>query len=421
MSQISEILYEANPWWRKTLRLEYKDREIYGQMKKFLNSRQILAFTGLRRVGKTTMLLKIVEDSINEGMDPTDIVFFSFDEQRDSDIRTVIGEYEKLFGKDISIGKHLLVLDEIQKLQGWEDKLKWVYDTYSTTTKILISGSESLFIRKKSKETLAGRLFEFKINTLSFREFLLFKGQKIEPTGLYERDLSRMLNEFIHTQGFPELVGITDQNYIKKYITEGIVEKILYKEIPELFDIRNTEALNAILKILMDEPGQILEHVKLSRDLNISRYSVSKYLEYLENAFLVRKLYNYSKNARKSERSLRKYYPTIISTELAFKEDDLYKSRVFEWLMVNQLDAKFFWRDSHGHEVDMVFENGPHPVEIKYGRANLDGLVAFMEKFNVKEGHIISEQTENRRSFDRKSISTVRATKALLNKTVVSW
>ena len=415
MTQISDILYEGNPWWRGAFNPEYKERSVYAQVKKFMDSKQILAFTGLRRVGKTTMLLKIIKDKISNGLDPQNVIFFSFDEQRNVDIRDVIKEYEHLLNRDITSGEHLLVLDEIQKLGGWEDKLKWIYDVYSKNTKILISGSESLFIKKKSKETLAGRLFEFKIETLSFKEFLSFKGQKTEPIGLYERDISRLLDEFAQIQGFPELVGIKDQAQIKKYITEGIVDKILYKDIPEIFDVRNTEALGSILRILMEEPGQLIEHLTLSKELNISRYSVSKYLEYLESSFLVRKLYNYSKNVRKSERSLRKYYPAVISTELAFKHDDFYKSKVFEWLIVNQLNAEFFWRDQYQHEVDIVLKDKAVPAEIKYGKIDIKGTIAFMKKFSAKSGYIITKNTEGIRSASDKKIYLVPAYKFLLN------
>ncbi len=414
MAQISDILKEANPWWKGQFKVEYKERFIYKEVKKFLGSRLIIAFTGLRRIGKTTMLLKIIEDKINEGFDPSNIVFFPFDEQSNIDIRDIITEYEKLFEKNISSGKYILILDEIQKLDGWESKLKWFYDVYSKNTKIFISGSESLFIRRKSKETLAGRLFEFKMTTLTFKEFATFKGQKIYPIGLYTKELSILLWEFIRCQGFPELVGVDEQNYIKKYITEGIVEKVVYRDIPEIFGVRDTSSLNSILRILMEEPGQLIENQKLAKELKISRYSVSKYFEYLEESFLVRKLYNYSRNGRKSERALRKYYPTVISVELAFKSDDLYKSRIFEWFVVNQLNSNFFWRDQYKNEVDIVIKENQIPIEIKYGKIEEKGLISFMDKFNVARGYIISLDLEEERQRDGKLIKIIPAHKFLL-------
>jgi len=66
-------------------------------------------------------------------------------------------------------GKYLLLLDEIQKVSNCDDQLKRIYDVSRKNIKIIVSGSESLLIRKKSKETLAGRMFDFKVEPLSFK------------------------------------------------------------------------------------------------------------------------------------------------------------------------------------------------------------------------------------------------------------
>jgi predicted AAA+ superfamily ATPase len=86
----------------------------------------------------------------------------------------------------------------------------------------------------------------------------------------------------------------------------------------------------------LEEPGQLVELSELG-ELRVSRQTVSSYLSYLEQSFLVRKLYNYSTGRRKVERKLKRYYTTIISVDLLFNEDDLSKSRVFEWAMISQM------------------------------------------------------------------------------------
>ena len=143
MSSIKEILIELNPWWKGKFRLDYKDREILEQIQKFLGLRQILAFTGLRRIGKTILMLKIVVDSIQSGFSPQNIVYFSFDEFRETNIRDVIKTVEMMMNKDFKDGKHLLLLDEIQKLDGWEDQLKGIYDSFGQNLKIIISSNIS--------------------------------------------------------------------------------------------------------------------------------------------------------------------------------------------------------------------------------------------------------------------------------------
>lgn len=415
MAKIRDVLKLSNPWWTENFKVEFKEREIYKEIQKFMSLPQIIALTGLRRVGKTTLMFKLAEDRIRKGFDPKNIIYFSFDEFREIEIRDVMNAYEELVEKDFKEGKYLLLLDEIQKLGNWDDQLKRTYDLFGKNIKIIVSGSESLLIRKKSKETLAGRMFDFKVEPLSFKEFLRFKGTNFEPVGLYEKELFQQFKEFCVTLGFPELVGIREKDVIKKYAVESIVERVLYRDMPRLFKIRDISVIESLLDMFMEEPGQLVEISSLAKELKISRQTLSNYLTYLEESFLIRKLYNFSRNRRKVERKLKKYYPTVISVDVLFNEDDLSKSKVLEWLVVNQLKAEFFWRDPYKNEVDVVLPNKKlTPAEIKYGKISFEGLLAFMNKFKVSQGYVISLSQEREQEIAEKKISVLPAYKFLL-------
>lgn len=415
MAKIRDVLKLSNPWWTENFKVEFKEREIYKEIQKFMSLPQIIALTGLRRVGKTTLMFKLAEDRIRTGFDPKNIIYFSFDEFREIEIRDVMNAYEEVVEKDFKEGKYLLLLDEIQKLGNWDDQLKRTYDLFGKNIKIIVSGSESLLIRKKSKETLAGRMFDFKVEPLSFKEFLRFKGTNFEPVGLYEKELFQQFKEFCVTLGFPELVGIREKDVIKKYAVESIVERVLYRDMPRLFKIRDISVIESLLDMFMEEPGQLVEISSLAKELKISRQTLSNYLTYLEESFLIRKLYNFSRSRRKVERKLKKYYPTVISVDVLFNEDDLSKSKVLEWLVVNQLKAEFFWRDPYKNEVDVVLPNKKlTPAEIKYGKISFEGLLAFMNKFKVSKGYVISLSQEREQEIAEKKISVLPAYKFLL-------
>jgi len=417
MAQIKEILVESNKWWKAPFAIEYKEREIYSQITKFLSLPQIIALTGLRRVGKTTLMFKILQDYIKKGFDPKNIIYFSFDEFRETDIREILGEYEKIMKKNFENEKYLLFLDEIQKLENWEEKLKRIYDTHGKNIKIIISGSESLFIKRKSKETLAGRIFEFKIEPLSFKEFLRFKGGNFKPIELYEKELSKLFQEYILMQGFPELINIKEREIIRKYVKESIIEKVIYRDIPRLFKIKDVSILESILNIIMEEPGQIIELSDLAKDLHISRQTLSTYIRYLEESFLIRKLYNYSRSRRKIERKLKKYYPAILSIDLLSKDDAISQSKAFEGFLVNQLNAEFFWRDPYKNEVDIISVTQKIiPIEIKYGKIETKNLLKFMQKFHINEGYVVSLIQEKKYKVDGKTVEIVPAYKFLLQK-----
>jgi len=412
---INEELRDFNPWWTEKFELKVKDREIYKQIMKFLSLPQIIAFTGLRRVGKTTLMKKIIVDYLKEGFESKNIIYFSFDEFRNTSLKEILKNYEELFSKEIKNQKSLFLFDEIQKIEDWENQIKVIYDLYKDKMKIIISGSESLFIKKRSKESLAGRIFEFRVTPLSFREFLEFNEKKFDNLKLHEKEILMLFNEFIYSQGFPELIGVKENDIITKYLKEGIVDKVLYKDIPELFKIKDISVLSSILKIFMEEPGQIIELADLASELKISRQTLALYLRYLEDSYLIRKIYNFSKNKRKIEKKLKRYYPSIISPALLFKKDDLYKSKVFECFLVNQLNAEFFWRDKLKNEVDIILAKEKIiPIEIKYGKIEVKGLSAFMDKFKIHESYIISLNKEEKIKIDNKKIDVIPAYKFLL-------
>lgn len=416
MPNIRDILIESNPWWKEPVMLEYKERDLHRHLKKYLPLPQIIALTGLRRVGKTTLLLKILQDSIAQGQDPHNLLYFSFDEFETVDIRDIIAEYEHTMKKDIASGKYLFFFDEVQKLDNWEAQIKRLYDTHKTTVKLFISGSELLFIHKKSKETLAGRLFEFVLNPLTFPEFLVFKNISYDNIDLHAKELEILFAHYVRTQGFPELINTTEKEIIKKYIKESILEKIIYRDIPHLVRLRDPAILASLLTIFTEEPGQLVELATLANELQISRQTLAQYLRYLEQAFLIRKLYNYSHNRRKIERKLKKYYPTVLSVDLLFKEDSNSQSKVLEWLAVNQLQAEYFWRDSYKNEVDIidVKEKKTVPYEVKQGKIETKSLLRFMDLYHIDDGCIITSSKEDRYQFEGKNIRSIPLYKLLL-------
>ncbi|MBS3140675.1 ATP-binding protein [Candidatus Woesearchaeota archaeon] len=416
IEEVKKALIESNPWWKQKFDINYKDREIYLELSKYLDAKQIIALTGLRRVGKTTIMLKIVKDKINNGFDAGNIIYFSFDNFRDLGISELIEIYSENFEKDLTKQKFIFLLDEVQKVENWEEQIKRIYDLHFNF-KIIVSGSESLFIRKKSRESLAGRMFEFKIENLSFKEFLSFKGKELKPLNLYEKELSFLFEEFMFQGGFPELVDIENKDFIKNYIRETVVEKILFRDIPLMFPIKDISVLESLFKIISSNPGQIIEMNKLAAEVGISRRVVSLYLGYLENSFLIKKIFNFSKNQRKTVKKLKKYYPAIPALGFMYGNEDI-KPKIFENVLVLQTRANFFWRDAYKNEVDIVIEDKKIlPIEVKYGEIkDLNGLLKFMKIFNINQGLVISKKEESKQKFDNKEVLIVPAWKWLLEK-----
>jgi len=390
---IKKIIKEYNVWWIEEFEYkEYKDRYIYQKIKDFLKHRQIIALTGLRRVGKTSLILKIIENKLKEGFKKDRIFYFSFDEFYDIRIREIIEIYEELTMNNLKDGEFIFLFDEIQKVSDWQEQIKRLYDVYPKI-KFIISGSESLFIKKKSKENLGGRIFEFKVNPLSFKEYLSFIGRKYNSLELNIDKIKKDFFGYLFTNGFPETID-KDRKFILKYLKENVIEKIIESDMPKVFGIKNIDDVRTIFNIIYNDPGEIIDIQDLSREIGIDRNMLSNILEYLEQSYLIKKLYNFSRNARKTERKLKRYYPTIINPYLI---DDNFP-KVFENFVVLFFNAEFFWRDSYKNEVDIVHRKVKGKkieitgIEVKSGKIKKEDMVSinnFKRKFDA-EVEIIS-------------------------------
>lgn len=378
-----------NQFWNAPLKLEYKDREVYGKLKKYIKERQIVSLCGLRRVGKTMILKKIIQDLLKEN-EPDTILYFSFDDFDDIELYDVLDVFQEIHKKE----PKFLIFDEVQKLPNWAGKVKILYDTGKY--KIFVSGSESLFLRKGTHESLAGRIYEFEVKKLSFSEYLDFVGKsetKKNPR-LYDIELKMELGNYLLCGGFPELIGNYDKELTRHYLKTTIVEKIVFKDMAKIYPIENTAQLTKILDILIDNPGMIVDFSSLSQELGISRQTLSKYFEYLEMAHLVVKLYNFSRNRITSEKSLKKFYPTFLSPVL-LEESEERMGKLIETICVLATDAKFFWRDKYKDEVDIILQKNKEliPVEIKYRNkpSQNKGLPKFLKKYKCKEAMIVTK------------------------------
>ena len=392
--KVKRALREFNPFWTSPIRIEYRDRTVYERLKRFIKEPQIISLCGLRRVGKTTLLQKIIQDILEENA-PDSVLYFSFDDFQDLELFDVLDSFREIHKKE----PRFLFFDEVQKLPNWAEKVKILYDTKKY--KIFVSGSESLFLRRGAGESLAGRIYEFEIKKLSFMEYLGFVGKTkmAEKPQLYEVELKIELWNYLLSGGFPELIGKEDKAMIKQYVKSTIIEKIVFKDMAKMYPIENPAELIRILDIIVDNPGMIVDFSSLSQELGIWRQTLSKYFEYLEMAHLVVKLYNFSRNRITSEKSLKRFYPTFLTPVLT-EDSEERTGKLMETACVIATDAKFFWRDKYKDEVDIVLQKGRDivPIEIKYRNqpSQNRGMEKFQKKYKCKEAFIVTKDARRK-------------------------
>lgn len=225
-----EELERFNPWWKTgSVREEWVKgyrRKLYFEIEKYVEKKQVVLIWGLRRAGKTTILFQIIQNLLGS-IKPRNILYFSFDEIA-FDLKDVLESYQKFILNRTfeETGEKLYVfLDEIQKVKDWENKLKIYYDLYPNI-KFFISGSASVRLRKRSRESLAGRILDFLLKPLSFEEFLEMNGRDLkkikENPELWKRDILPLFYRYIKYGMFPELVNEDDEDFARKYILNNV-------------------------------------------------------------------------------------------------------------------------------------------------------------------------------------------------------
>jgi len=312
-----------------------------------------------------------------------------------------------------------IFLDEIQKLKNWQNQIKYYYDNYKNT-KFFVSGSSSLFIKKQTQESLAGRTYEFILEPLSFEEFLIFRNRDdlLKKPSLLQDSIK---NEFLRYQRrqFIEIVNETKERTAK--YTKSIVEKIVYQDIPKIFPIDQEELLIRILKIVASNPGLMSNYESLSQELGINRVTISNYFFYLEESFLVKKLYNFSKNMLTSEKKMKKFYLTSTSF-FPFLNDGIDEAKLIENLIVIATNAHFFWRTPQHYEVDIVLNKKGKitPIEVKYrkhiAKKDLKNLIRFCKKFSLTNAIVITKDRLKQERIGKIKIKFIPAWRFLLKK-----
>jgi len=426
---ITRLIYEYNPHLRGgTIGVPPYRRDLYTAIDKWREKKQAIAIVGLRRTGKTTLMRQMMQEM------GKDAAFFSFDEE-ETQKKDVLS-----FVLDFCISNfhsRTIFLDEIHYIGDWEGILKRYYDQKGT--KFIVSGSESLEL-SKAKATLAGRLVTFQLEPLSFREYLQLKGHPpIGPVparddwaalqALYHRTLTekeyfeREFLQYLFKGAFPELCDEEDSTVIRKYIYELVVKKIIYRDIPAIYEIRRRDLLFDLFFYCCNNSSNLFEVKNLCSTLNANYETVTNYLFYLRSAFLITVAESYTGSTASRLRRNKKIYvvhPAIAFALMGF-DFTMLVEKILGPYVETVFAGKYFWRDKQKNEVDVVLDTKPLlPVEVKFqghiAPSDLKGLRTFMATHKVDRGILVTKNTFQKITKDEKEIFMIPAWMFLLVK-----
>lgn len=310
---MEEILYQYNPWWEELIfneeiipRKRYLDRLI-----KYLDNKQIISLTGLRRVGKTTLMKLIIKELLRRGTSSKFILYISLDDYlfHQKNIIEIINEYRKLHKLKIE-EKIYLFLDEVTYKDNFHIQLKNIYD--SQNTKIFAASSSTSMLRDK-KASLTGRAITLEIKPLDLEEYLFFKGITVKKRDkqLYK---SYFL-DYIKDGGMPENVLNPNREYLMT-----LVDDIIQKDITAFHGLKNHQILRDYFLLLMERSGKQLSINKIAKILSISPDTSKRYLSYFESTYLIHLLPRWGKTNQKLL-SAKKIYASDLGIKHLFMGD----------------------------------------------------------------------------------------------------
>jgi len=377
-----------------------KKRFLFDELYKHLNHKNALIITGMRQVGKTTLMKQVFESVKGPKLwydfeNPLDMLHF---ENIDYD-----AIYELLTSESGSAKERLFVfIDEIQNYPEITKIIKYHIDKYNV--KYIVTGSSNYYLKNLFPESLSGRKFLFIMQPLSFNEYLFFndkiekpdKKDKINFKSVYTlldyKKYEVEYSKYLEFGGFPEVV-ITRENDLKRLILQNIFASFFEKDIKILSDMKDIREIRDLILMLVPRTGNILDVTKLSNELGINRVKVYNYLELLQGTFFLKLVPKYSKSIDRTVAGGRKVY--FSDTGLLNIIGKVNEGQLFENAVANQLSFYgdlFYYNKRNITEIDFVLNKEiALEVKLKASISDLNKLVKNAAGLGIKEYYLISK------------------------------
>lgn len=324
----------------------------------------IKVITGVRRSGKSTLLLMFKNYLLDNNIDEKNIIHINFESAMYDDIKDYKDLYNEIKNK-ISNEKMYILLDEVQNVDKWEKAINSLNIDFNVD--IYITGSNAYLLSSELATLLSGRYIEIKMYPLSFKEFLKFNNYD-------ETNLEDKFNEYLKYGGLPAITQIKDKNNLIMSYLNDIYNTIVKKDIIERNNIKDIALLENIVKYISSNIGSSISANKISDYLNSNKLvekanhqTIDNYLKMLENAFIVYKADRSDIRSKALLKTLGKYYIAdtgLRNIVLGFRNID--EGHLLENVVYLELLRRGY-RVNIGktldYEVDFVAEN---TEELKY-------------------------------------------------------
>lgn len=324
----------------------------------------IKVITGVRRSGKSYLLLMIRDQLLKRGISEKQIIYLNFENPEYFDLLDYRKLYEYLKKKVDKSKKTYFFFDEIQEVHEWQKLINGLRVAFDSD--IYITGSNASLLSGELASYLTGRYVKIPVLPLTFREYLKFKN--------YEQDdPARHFNDYLEYGGFPSVV-LQDNNQLKRDVLSGIYNSILLRDVAGRATIKNTEVLERVGLFLLGNAGQLISINKIANTLRSSGFKISNntieaYLNLLQDAFLFYKVPRYDIRGKELLKGQGKFY----AVDLGFVRSQLRRERINRGSKIENLvylellsrDYEVFVGKYDTKEIDFVAKNDSDTLYIQ--------------------------------------------------------
>jgi predicted AAA+ superfamily ATPase len=357
--------------------------------------------SGIRRCGKSTLMYQIIKKFFRN------VAYFNFEDSRVFGFE--VGDFQKL-DEIIGAGKEAYFFDEIQNIPSWEIFVRQLHDRGE---KIYITGSNASLLSRELGTRLTGRHLRHELFPFSYAEFLAFLGKE---------NHQESFDNFLTEGGFPEYLQAKNPE-----VLQNLLKDIVFRDIAVRYGVRNSRTLMDLALFLISNIGKEVSYNGLKKFFEIgSANTVSDYLSWLEDAYLLFFLPKFSWSAKKSAVNPRKVYAIdnglVKSNSLSFSSDRgrLLENLVFQFL--RQKNAKiYFFREIK--ECDFVVFSGGKcltviqvcdEITLDNKTREMAGLMEAIRFFELEKGLIITRKQKDQFIVEGKKIEIIPACQFLL-------
>ena len=283
-------------------------REKYlSKIRPFYDVDLIKVIIGIRRCGKSVVLLQIMDELRSKGINNSQIIYINFEDEDYAYIKDDKDLHEFVKAKIKNDEKYYLFFDEIQNVGNWEKAINSFKATKNVS--IFITGSNSDLLSGELATHIAGRYVSFKIYPFTFKEACELK--EIEN----KEEKEKFFEDYIKWGGMPQRFVLTDEAQTKTYLSD-IYNSIVVKDIVERFGIKDLDLFNRVIEYIVTTPAQnfsadsLVKYFLNNDNREVSKATLYNYLEYMTKAMLINKADRYDVRGKRILNGKYKYYLT---------------------------------------------------------------------------------------------------------------